>query len=66
MGPPKRVITDVEKEHLMLLLTMMTPISESNNQRSWSETYQIGDTYYELTTFSADDTILEEILKEDT
>jgi hypothetical protein len=51
MGPPKRTLEGKEKADILLLLTMIEPYSESNNQHSWTECYMIGDKDYHVTTF---------------
>ena len=49
---PTIEITDpTELDNMMLIFKLMDPVSESNNQHSWSETYIIGDQKYILTTF---------------
>ena len=49
MGPPKRQLEGLEREHMWLLIKMSTPVRESNNQRIWTEEYLIGDKRYDIT-----------------
>jgi hypothetical protein len=65
MGPPKRTLEGKEREQVLLLLTMMEPYSESNNQHSWTDCYMIGQTEYHVTSFSNEDIIVDEMLPED-
>ena len=66
MGPPKKTLEGKEKEQILLLLAMMEPFEQSNNQHSWTDCYKIGETVYQVTTFPEDDDpIVDEMLKED-
>jgi hypothetical protein len=65
MGPPKRTLEGKEREQVLLLLAMMEPCAVSNNQRSWTECYQIGSTDYQVTTFPDGDVIVDIMLTED-
>ena len=55
MGPNRRTLVGKEREQVWLLIQMMDPVRESNNQRTWTEEYIIGEKYYDVTYFSADD-----------
>lgn len=49
MGPPTRHIEGQEKEHLLLMLALIEPFKETNNQRSWTSYYMIGENEYHVT-----------------
>ena len=36
MGPPTRTLEGKEREQILLLLSVMEPFKETNNQRSWT------------------------------
>jgi hypothetical protein len=63
MGPPTRTLEGKEKEQILLLLAMIEPFKETNNQRSWTSYYMIGETEYHVTSFD-NDVIVDELLKE--
>jgi hypothetical protein len=65
MGPPTKTLEGKEKNNIILLLALMEPFKETNNQRSWTEYYMIGDTEYHVTNFSDNEVIVEEMLKEE-
>lgn len=59
-----RRVEGTERVHLELLLAMMEPDEESNNQHSWSYRYVIGERVYNVTYFpGADEPIIEEHIK---
>lgn len=66
MGPPTRTLEGKEKEQIMLLLAMLDPFKQTNNQHSWTDYYMIGETEYHATYFPEDkdapilDVLLEE------
>ena len=64
MGPPRRTLEGKEKEHILLLLAMIEPFKQTNNQRSWTDYYMIGKTEYHVTDFE-DEVIVDEMLKEE-
>lgn len=64
MGPPRRTLEGKEKEHILLLLAMIEPFKETNNQRSWTSYYMIGKTEYHVSHFE-DAVIVDEMLKEE-
>lgn len=49
MGPPKRTLKGKEREQIWTLILMSTPVSESNNQRTFTEEYLIGNKRYDVT-----------------
>ena len=65
MGPPTKTLEGKERDQILLLLAMTEPFKETNNQRSWTEYYMIGDTEYHVTTFPGEDVIVDEMLPED-
>lgn len=64
MGPPRKTLEGKEKEQILLLLAMIDPFKETNNQHSWTEYYMIGETEYHVTNFPDDEVIVEELLEE--
>ncbi len=65
MGPPRRTLIGQEREHVMTMLAMIEPFEESNNQNSWTSSYRIGDTEYQVTTFFDSEEIVDQMLPED-
>jgi hypothetical protein len=59
MGPPKRQLEGKERENIWLLIKLTTPVSESNNQRTWTEEYLIGGKRYDVTYGVEDEPIVE-------
>ena len=51
MGPPSQTLEGKEREQILLLLEMVEPFKETNNQRSWTSYYMIGQTEYHVTSF---------------
>ncbi len=64
LGPPTKTLEGKEKEQILLLLSVMEPFKETNNQRSWTSYFLIGETEYHVTTFPGSDIIVDEILKD--
>lgn len=62
MGPPRRVLEGKEKEHVLLMLKLVEPFEETNNQHSWTACYKIGDREYHLHYFPEDDDPIAELL----
>lgn len=65
MGPPTKKLEGKEKNDIILLLALIEPFKETNNQHSWTDYYMIGKTEYHVTNFPDDEVIVEEILKEE-
>jgi hypothetical protein len=63
MGPPTKTLEGKEKEQILLLLEFLEPFKTTNNQRSWTQYYMIGETEYHVTDFE-DEIMVEEMLKE--
>ena len=66
MGPARRQITGVEYDHMMTVFALTTPDSSSNNQRTWTDEYQICGKNYHVTSGLEDKPIIEEILDDAT
>jgi hypothetical protein len=64
MGPERRTIEGVEKEHLLTVFKLIEPIGTSNNQRSFTEDYEHAGKKYDVTYFE-DEVIVEELLEDD-
>ena len=64
MGPPTKTLEGNEREQILLLLSVMEPFKETNNQHSWTSYYMIGKREYHITTFPGSDIIVDEILKD--
>lgn len=60
---PSRVVQGEEREKLLTMLRLM-PSESSNNQRFWSESWQVGNKTYVHTTGEGIDE-LEEIIEDD-
>lgn len=66
MGPSRRTLEGKEREEMLLLLALMEPVSNSNNQHAWTDVYHVGKQVFHVTSFSASgDNVVEEILPED-
>ena len=65
MGAPRRTLEGKEKNDIILLLALMEPFEQSNNQHSWTDCYRIGETEYHVTNFPGAEVIVDEILKEE-
>ena len=61
MGQPKRKLEGEEYKHMMLVLSLKTPISSSNNQRFWTDEYEHNGKIYQLTTGIDNEPWLEEV-----
>lgn len=47
MGPPKRVLEGDEREHMLTVFSLLEPVRQSNNQRSFTDEFEhAGKTYY--------------------
>ena len=64
MGPPTRTLESKEKEQILLLLAMIEPFKETNNQRSWTSYYMIGETEYHVTTFPDGEVVIDKMLND--
>lgn len=64
MGPPRRVLEDNEREHMLTVFRLLEPFETSNNQRSFTEEYRHANKIYHVHYFE-DETIVEEILEDE-
>jgi hypothetical protein len=66
MGPPHKTLEGKEKEQTILLLQMIEPFKETNNQQSWTDYYMIGETEYQVTYFpGSDEPIIDKMLPDE-
>lgn len=66
IGPSKRTLEGKEREDMLLMLALIEPVSNSNNQHAWTDVYHVGKQVFHVTSFSASgDDVVEEILPED-
>lgn len=66
LGPTRQELHGKEKEQILLLMRLVQPFNETNNQHSWTSYYIIGQTEYHVTYFgNEDDPIVEKILIDD-
>jgi len=66
IGPPTKTLEGKEKEQILLLLSVMEPFKETNNQHGWTSHFLIGKTEYHVTSFlNHEDDILEMKLPEE-
>jgi hypothetical protein len=65
LGPPHRTLAGKDKDQILLLIAMIEPFKETNNQRSWTEYYMIGETEYQVTSLPDGDIIVDEMLKDE-
>ncbi len=66
MGRPYKTLEGKEKEQTILLLQMLEPFEQTNNQQSWTDCYMIGETEYHVTYFpGSDEPIIDKMLKEE-
>lgn len=63
MGPPRRTLEGKEKENVLLLLKMIEPFKQTNNQRSWTDYYMLGDKEYHISYI--DDDVIVELIEEE-
>lgn len=59
MGPPKRELKDKEYDQIWLLLQMLEPVKMSNNQRTWTNEYELNGKRYDVTYGLEDKPIIE-------
>lgn len=66
MGRPHKTLEGKEKKQTILLLQMIEPFEQTNNQQSWTYCYMIGETEYHVTYFpGSDEPIIDKMLTED-
>ena len=64
MGPPRRVLEGTEREHMLTVLRLIEPVKTTNNQRAFTDEYIHAGKMYDVHYFD-DETVVEEILKDD-
>jgi hypothetical protein len=65
-GPPRKTLEGKEKEQTLLLLALIEPFNQTNNQHSWTDYYKIGETEYHVTTWpGSEDPEVDMMLPED-
>ena len=64
MGPDRRVLEGVEREHMLTVLRLVEPIRTTNNQRSFTDEYIHAGKMYDVHYFD-DETVVEEILEDE-
>lgn len=67
IGPTLKKLEGKEKEQIILLLKMVEPFKETNNQHCWTDYYMIGDVEYHATYFpdDKDGPIIEKVLPDE-
>jgi len=66
MGRPHKTLEGKEKEQTILLLQMIEPFEQTNNQQSWTDCYMIGETEYHVTYFpGSDEPIIDKMLPDE-
>lgn len=66
MGPPYKTLEGKDKENVLLMLALVEPYKETNNQQSWTAYYNVGGKEYHVTWFpQADEPIVDEMLPEE-
>jgi hypothetical protein len=61
MGPPCRTLEGKERDQIWLLLSMIEPVSQSNNQRTWTDEYELNGKKYNVTYGLEDEPIIDEL-----
>lgn len=61
MGPPRREIVDEEYDKIWILLQLTEPFRQSNNQRTWTDEFRIGEKRYNVTYGLSDNPEIQEI-----
>lgn len=64
-GPERRELEGKEAEHMLLILTLVEPYADSNNQRTHTYFYKHAGKEYRVTHGLGDDLLVEEILPDD-
>jgi len=63
-GPASRTLDGQERDDVWLMLMLAEPVGVSNNQRSITEIYMLGDLEYHIHYSIEDTPIIEQILRE--
>lgn len=48
MGPPRKELKGKEYDHVWLMLQLVEPFDSSNNQRTCTDKYKVGDLEYHV------------------
>ena len=51
MGPPHTELSGKEYDEVNLMLALLEPYKQTNNQRCWTDYYKIGNIEYHVTTW---------------
>ena len=54
-GPPHTTLIGKEYEEVKLILALLQPYKETNNQHCWTDYYKVGDIEYHVTTWPGDE-----------
>lgn len=57
----RKELKDKEYDHVWTLLQLVEPVSSSNNQRTWTDEYELNGKRYNVTYGLEDKPIIEEI-----
>jgi hypothetical protein len=66
MGPRYTELQGVEYNHVTLILALLEPYQQTNNQRSWTDYYKVGNIEYRVTTWPGEHPTIAEYLPEET
>jgi hypothetical protein len=61
MGPPRRELVGEEYDKIWTLLQLLEPSRQSNNQRTWTEEFRIGEKRYDVTYGVFDNPEIQEV-----
>lgn len=61
MGPPCRTLKGKERDQIWVLLSLLTPVCQSNNQRTWTDEYELNGKKYNVTYGLEDEPIIDEV-----
>jgi hypothetical protein len=61
MGPPRRTLEGKERENIWLLLSLLEPVRQSNNQRTWTDEYHLNGKKYDVTYGLEDNPVIDEL-----
>ena len=65
LGPSRRQLEGKEYDQVWMLLQVLEPIRESNNQRTWTSEYILNGKRYDVTHGIEDTPIIEEVSTND-
>jgi hypothetical protein len=61
MGQPRRTLEGKERDRIWLLLSLLEPVSQSNNQRTWTDEYHLNGKKYHVTHGLEDNPVIDEL-----